>query len=127
MKIIFRSGSSQLCVPKAPPCPHVPGRKHLGHTLRFADDAPAESPTVAGREAGDQFAGLDVCHFLDGVFGDDSLPVEFAAAEDHLVELPNIGGRGEQPAGRVGTAIVRHRVEPVVGCLDRTAVFTGLV
>ena len=28
------------------------GREHCGDALRFADDAPAQSPAVAGREAG---------------------------------------------------------------------------
>src|SRR6185369_7235476 len=74
-------------------------RKHLGHALRFADDAPAEAPTVAGGEASDKILRLNASHLLDGGFGNDAFAVEFAAVQDHLIEPTHVARRGEESAG----------------------------
>src|SRR5262249_19882130 len=94
------------------------GREHAADALRIADDAPAEAPAVAGRETGDDVAGLDVGHLADAGGGDDALAVEFPAVEDGLIEAVEVVGSGEESAGRIRNSVGFAGVNPALAGLQ---------
>ena len=67
------------------------GRKHLRRALRRTDHAPAQSPTVAGRESRPKLAGVHSRHRPHRRLGDDPSTIELAAVEDHLIKPRHIG------------------------------------
>src|SRR5262249_37641863 len=82
---LFRWVDPALCAERAAVAAGA-GREHAGDVLRVGNHAPAQSPAVAGREASFAVAGLEGRHLMDGVAGENSLPVELADVQNHLVE-----------------------------------------
>src|SRR5262249_46213985 len=84
--------------------------EHGGDALRRADNAPAQAPAVAVREAGLEAAGLDGGHELDGLRLEVTLAVQLAAAQAHWAKAGVIGGGGKKTAvGRWEAVPARRR------------------
>ncbi len=91
-----------LCSKRAPMSKRA-WRKHARHSLWFADDAPAKSPAIPGRETGLQVVRLATGHLSDGFGRDDSLAAPSPLIEYHLVETEQVTCVGHEPTGWVGS------------------------
>ena len=81
-----------LCAERAA-VPKGSRRKILRGALRFADDAPTQSPAATGREARFQVAGLHLRHLPYRFCRKHPMAFEFAAVENHLVEAAQVAVR----------------------------------
>ena len=86
----FFTGSAQLCVLNAPPCP-----KELGESTLLAGMLDGSSTTekpsphgIPGSRA--EIPGLLPSHLFEGLRPEDAFPVEGAAVQHHLIELRNV-------------------------------------
>ena len=99
-------------MPKAPPWPKVPGESMpLTPCGSRTMHQPSPQP-LPGMKPALEVAGLNGGHLADAVGRDDAVAVEFAAVQHGLVEAIEVGGGGEEAAGRIRHGVGFAGVEP---------------
>src|SRR6185312_1991199 len=109
------------------------GGEQRGDALRFADDAEAEAPAVAGGEARLELTRLDRAHLADRLGLEIALAVKLAVVEQHLAEAGVVEGgreqaavgRGEAIAARGGFAVENTQLNRLQLALVRAAIRAG--